>query len=111
VASQCHSGAYAGKYVIVVDEDIDPSDLEEVIWAVCTRSDPATSIEFIRRAWSTPLDPRLTPEQRAAGDFTNSRALIDATLPWEWRESFPPVNVPPLGQRRAALDRWAYLLS
>jgi UbiD family decarboxylase len=110
VASQCHTGAYAGKYVVVVDEDIDPSDLEEVIWAVCTRSDPATSIDFIRRAWSTPLDPRLTPEQRAVGDFTNSRALIDATRPWEWRESFPAVNVPPLGQRRAALDRWAHLL-
>jgi 4-hydroxy-3-polyprenylbenzoate decarboxylase len=110
VASQCHTGAYAGKYVVVVDEDIDPSNLEEVIWAVCTRSDPADSIDFIRRAWSTPLDPRLTPEQRAAGDFTNSRALIDATRPYEWRDRFPPVNVPPLVQRRAALERWASLL-
>lgn len=110
VTSQCHSGAYAGKYVIVVDEDIDPSNLEEVIWAVCTRSDPATSIDLVRRAWSTPLDPRLTPEQRAAGDFTNSRALIDATRPYEWRDKFPPVNVPPLHQRGAALEKWSYLL-
>lgn len=110
VASQCHTGAYAGKYVVVVDEDIDPSNLEEVIWAVCTRSDPVDSIDFIRRAWSTPLDPRLTPEQRAAGDFTNSRALIDATRPYEWRDRFPPVNVPPLVQRGAALERWASLL-
>jgi hypothetical protein len=77
---------------------------------VCTRSDPADSIDFIRRAWSTPLDPRLTPEQRAAGDFTNSRALIDATRPYEWRDRFPPVNVPPLVQRGAALERWASLL-
>jgi 4-hydroxy-3-polyprenylbenzoate decarboxylase len=110
VASQCHTGAYAGKYVVVVDEDIDPSNLEEVIWAVCTRSDPADSIDFVRRAWSTPLDPRLTPQQRSEGDFTNSRALIDATRPYEWRDKFPRVNVPPMNQRAAALERWSYLL-
>ena len=110
VASQCHTGAYAGKYVVVVDEDVDPSDLEEVVWAVCTRSDPVESIDFVRRAWSTPLDPRLTPERRAAGDFTSSRALIDATRPWEWRDQFPPVNVLPLAERRQALERWSYLL-
>jgi UbiD family decarboxylase len=110
VASQCHTGAYAGKYVVVVDEDIDPSNLEEVIWAVCTRSDPAESIDFVRRAWSTPLDPRLTPQQRSAGDLTNSRALIDATRPYEWRDQFPRVNVPPMNQRTIALERWSYLL-
>ena len=40
VACQCHVGAYAGKYVIVVDDDIDVSNLEELIWAMLTRSDP-----------------------------------------------------------------------
>ena len=110
VAAQCHTGGYAGKYVVVVDDDIDPSNLEEVMWAVCTRSDPADSIDIIRRAWSTPLDPRITPDQRAVGNFTNSRALIDATRPFEWRDQFPPVNVPPLSQRQAALARWSYLL-
>lgn len=110
IAAQCHTGGYAGKYVIVVDDDIDPSNLEEVMWAVCTRSDPAESIDLIRRAWSTPLDPRITPERRAAGDFTNSRALIDATRPWEWRNQFPPVNVPAQGDKQQARERWGYLL-
>ncbi|MCZ6813240.1 MAG: UbiD family decarboxylase, partial [Alphaproteobacteria bacterium] len=31
-------GAYAGKYVVVVDEDIDVTNLEEVMWAMVTRS-------------------------------------------------------------------------
>jgi UbiD family decarboxylase len=110
LAAQCHAGAYAGRYVVVVDEDIDPSDLEEVMWAVCTRSDPATSIDIIQRAWSTPLDPRIPPERKRAGDMTNSRALIDATRPWEWRDQFPPVNVPPREVRAAAKERWGYLL-
>jgi len=110
VAAQCRAGAYAGRYTIVVDEDVDPSNLEEVIWAVCTRSDPATSIDLIHRSWSTPLDPRIPPDRKAARDFTNSRALIDATRPWEWREQFPRINVPPPEDRRAALLRWGHLL-
>jgi UbiD family decarboxylase len=111
VAAQCRAGAYAGRYTVVVDDDIDPSDLEEVMWALCTRSDPATSIDIIHRSWSTPLDPRIPPDRKAARDFTNSRALIDATRPWEWREQFPVVNVPPHELRQAAMERWGYLLS
>jgi UbiD family decarboxylase len=110
VAAQCRAGAYAGRYTIVVDDDIDPANLEEVIWAVCTRSDPVTSIDFIHRSWSTPLDPRIPPERKAAKDFTNSRALIDATRPWEWRDQYPALNVPPHEERQAALRRWGYLL-
>jgi len=110
VAAQCRAGAYAGRYTVVVDDDIDPSNLEEVIWALCTRSDPATSIDIIHRSWSTPLDPRIPPERKAARDFTNSRALIDATRPWEWRDRFPVVNVPPHDARQAATERWRHLL-
>ncbi|MCL6563411.1 MAG: UbiD family decarboxylase [Firmicutes bacterium] len=110
VAAMSHAGAYAGKYVVVVDDDIDPSDLEQVMWAVCTRSDPATSIDIIPRAWSTPLDPRIEPERKAKGDFTNSRAIIDATRPWEWRDQFPKVNAPSLAQVDEARRRFGYLL-
>jgi 4-hydroxy-3-polyprenylbenzoate decarboxylase len=110
VAAQCHAAAYAGRYTVVVDEDIDPSNLEEVMWALCTRSDPATSIDIVHRSWSTPLDPRIPPERKAAKDFTNSRGLIDATRPFEWRDEFPPLNVPPRGYREAARKRWGYLL-
>ena len=69
VAAMCHSGAYAGRYVIVVDDDIDVSNLEELIWAMLTRSDPATSIDIIHNAWSTPLDPRIEPERKARRRF------------------------------------------
>ena len=64
----CHSGAYAGRYVIVTDDDIDVSNLEELVWAMLTRSDPATSIDIIHNAWSTPLDVRIEPERKAKGD-------------------------------------------
>jgi UbiD family decarboxylase len=111
IAAQCHVGAYAGRYVIVTDDDIDVSNLEELIWAMLTRSDPATSIDIIHNAWSTPLDPRIEPERKAKGDYTNSRAIIDACRPWHWRDQFPAVNMPTPEQRRIAMQKFGYLLS
>ena len=110
MASQCHVGAYAGKYVVVVDDDIDVSNLEEVIWAMITRSDPATSIDIIHNAWSTPLDPRIPPEDRLKGQLTNSRAIIDATRPYAWRDKFPLVNTPSPEYARKAREKFSYLL-
>ena len=97
------------RYVIVTDEDIDVSNLEELIWAMLTRSDPATSIDIIRNAWSTPLDPRIEPERKAIGDLTNSRAVIDACRPWHWRDKFPKVNVPTPEERRMAREKFGHL--
>jgi 4-hydroxy-3-polyprenylbenzoate decarboxylase len=88
IASQCRSGAYLGRYVIVVDDDVDITDSEEVLWALSSRSDPAESIEILRRAWSGPLDPRIPRDQVGH----SSRAVIDATRPYEWREKFPKVS-------------------
>ena len=110
VACQCHVGAYAGKYVVVVDEDIDVSNLEEVMWALVTRSDPATSIDIIKNAWSTPLDPRITPEQRERGDFTNSRAIIDACRPFHWRDQFPMVNIPSKELHAETREKFSWVL-
>ncbi len=87
VASQLPAAAYMGKYTIVVDEDIDVTNLEEVVWAVCTRTDPDTSIDFIRRAWASKAEPML---QKGQAVF-NSRAIIDACRPFEWIKDFPKV--------------------
>lgn len=110
IACQCHVGAYAGKYVIVVDDDIDVSNLEELMWAMSTRSDPAESIDIIKNAWSTPLDPRIHPKDRAEGNYTNSRAIIDACKPFHWKDQFPKANLPSPEYWQEAIDRFSYLL-
>jgi UbiD family decarboxylase len=86
LAAGCQSASYLGRFVVVVDEDVDPSDLFDVMWAVCTRCDPAQDIEFVRRAWSGPLDPMLDK-----ASSTNSRAIIDACRPFERLKDFPMV--------------------
>ncbi len=110
VASQCHVGAYCGRYVVVVDDDIDVTDLEEVIWAMSTRSDPATSIDIINRAWSTHLDPRIPTDAKEKGALWNSRAIIDACRPYEWRSTFPKVNMPSPEVKKKTMEKWGYLV-
>jgi 4-hydroxy-3-polyprenylbenzoate decarboxylase len=102
VACQCHAGAYLGRYVVVVDDDIDITDLNEVVWAMATRSDPATSIDILRRTWSGPLDPIIPPGQKGH----NSRMIIEATRPYEWRDRFPDVSQISHDTRKAFSAKW-----
>ncbi|HEX6266045.1 MAG TPA: UbiD family decarboxylase, partial [Burkholderiales bacterium] len=57
ILSQCGVGAYMSRYSIVVDEDIDPANLQEVMWAVATRTDPAIDIDIIQRGMGSKNDP------------------------------------------------------
>lgn len=85
VASQVQGGAYMGRYVVVVDDDIDPSDINDVLWAIGTRSDPARSVEILHRCWSGPLDAAIPRDQKGL----NSRLIMDACKPYEWLADFP----------------------
>lgn len=104
-------GAGFARFVIVVDDDIDPSDDEDVLWAVATRCDPATAVEVIHGHVSTALDPALPPDKRAKRDFTNSRAIILATRPYHWRKEFPRVNKASDELRTRTMEKWGHLFS
>jgi UbiD family decarboxylase len=106
----CAASARNGRFVVIVDEDIDPSNMDEVIWAMTTRVDPATDIEIVPNCWATPLDPRMPPEQTANGPHTNSRAIYYAVRPWAWRDKFPPVNRIDKDQRAAILAKYGSTL-
>ena len=106
IASQCRAGAYLGRYVIVVEDDIDITKSDDVLWALCSRSDPERSIEILRRCWSGPLDPAIPREEKGF----NSRALIDATRPYEWRETFPAVSGHSAELKDRVRKKWEKLL-
>ena len=88
----CAAAARNGRYVVVVDEDIDPTNMKEVLWAMMTRVDPPTNIEIIDGCWSTPLDPRMPPDKRDSKDHTHGRAIFYAVRPFEWKDKFPKVS-------------------
>ena len=87
VASNCMAGAYNGKWTVVVDDDVDCSDIDQVLWAMGTRFDPMTDIDLVQKAWSSGRDPMFLP-----GNF-NNRILIDACIPYnrKLRGEFPKV--------------------
>lgn len=96
LAAQCPSGAYNSKWIVVVDEDVDPTDLEQVVWAMCTRCHPPTDIDILRNTWATYLDPtRNPPEDRPYG----AKTLINACKEHKHLNSF---------SKRTALRRSMY---
>ena len=88
MASQTRSAAYMGKWVVVVDSDVNPYDSDDVMWAMCSRADP-TETGIIRKAWASGVDP-LRPRDLPASKYSNNRGIIFAVVPYERKEEFPP---------------------
>jgi 4-hydroxy-3-polyprenylbenzoate decarboxylase len=85
LAAQVPGGAYFSKWIIAVDEDVDPSNINQVLWAMSTRSNPAEDIDILHQTWSTWLDPAQNPpEERPYG----SKALINACMEHRHLASF-----------------------
>lgn len=62
------------KLVVVVDDDVDVTDVEDVMWAVATRSQPDEDVFTLPKATGNPLDP-------SSADGATSKMGIDATQP------------------------------
>lgn len=105
-AASVASAGYFGRIVVVVDSDIDPTDMNDVLWAIFTRMDPERSIDIIKRALSSPLDPAIPPDDKRY----NSRLLIDATKPFEWKDRFAIPIGPDAETKAQTRQRWGYLL-
>ncbi|MBI2316741.1 MAG: UbiD family decarboxylase [Betaproteobacteria bacterium] len=111
-ASQIHDGGGVGKYTIVVDDDIDPSDMNQVLWAVESRTDPARSIQFIDRCHTTSRDPSVSMgEKRNNKSLLVSRCIIDACQPFDWgRENWFPVARSSQEQRAKIFSKYGTAL-
>jgi 4-hydroxy-3-polyprenylbenzoate decarboxylase len=98
--------SYMARLVVVVDEDIDPSNLNDVMWAVATRCEPCEQTDIVRHAWSSALDPRIPPEQKLRGVASHSKLIIDACRPFSWADKFPPTSALSLEETRAIEEKW-----
>ena len=80
----------AGKYVIAVNDDIDPDNADALFWAMAYRANPALDLEMLghRDQGHGPRSLRNNGE--------DASVLIDATL----KEDFPPISLP----RREFMD-------
>jgi UbiD family decarboxylase len=98
--------SYMGRIIVVVDEDVDPSNLSDVMWAITTRCEPSAQVDIVRDAWSSALDPRLTADDRARGHTSHSKMIIDACKPFAWKDSYPVTSSLSLDEKRDIEDKW-----
>ena len=74
----------AGKYVIAVNEDIDPDNADALLWAMSYRANPGLDLQILHHR-----DQGHGPRSKRAGG-EDASVLIDATM----KEDFPPVSLP-----------------
>jgi UbiD family decarboxylase len=106
-------GAVSGslfRFIIIVDDDIDPSNISEVLWAVTTRCDPATGIDILREVHTLIKDPLIPPDKRKRGELTGSVAIINACKPYSWIKEFPTVLKSSEELIMRTKKKWANLL-
>jgi 3-polyprenyl-4-hydroxybenzoate decarboxylase len=105
-----------GRYTIVVEEDIDPSDMKQVLWALATRSVPEKSIQILNNCHTTSADPTVSLEEKkrykvAPKPLVSSRAIIDACRPLQWKEDWYPVSRMSPELRAKTFQKWQSVLS
>lgn len=107
LASSCPA-ARVVKLVVVVDSDVDITNVDEVLWAMLTRADlsAANTVSNVPTAFS---DPMVGEKKRALQDITTTRLIIDACRPTPWSIPFPPVNEISPEYAEQVLKKWAYL--
>lgn len=105
IASHTQAGGASNRWTVVVDDDVNPTDLTEVVWAMSTRCDPATDIEILRKGWAIPSSPGIDEENPL-----NSRAIIDATIPYDQVDTFPTVVESSSEVEEQVMEKWGDLI-
>lgn len=97
LASSLYTRSGKWKHVFVVDEDINLSDPNEVLWALTTRFQPSTDMFIIPQGITSKLDPS------SSSDGVASKLMVDATIKKNFRgEVAEPIDE----MRKQVKSRW-----
>jgi UbiD family decarboxylase len=88
-----------GKYVIAVNDDIDPDNADALFWAMSYRANPDLDLQILRHR-----DQGHGPRSRR-NEGQDASVLIDATL----KEKFPPISLPKREFMERARQIWEEL--
>ncbi len=89
----------AGKYIIAVNDDIDPDNADALFWAMSYRANPLLDMHVLPHR-----DQGHGPRSKRNGGQDGS-VLMDATL----KEDFPPVSLPKRPYMERAKKIWEEL--
>ncbi|MFF9453427.1 UbiD family decarboxylase [Streptomyces flaveolus] len=103
-----HTGWLVPKVLLVAD-DIDITDIDQVVWAMATRSHPATGHYLYPQAPGIPMVPYLTQEEVRAG--RGGKSVVSCLLPEQFHGETRGVtasfhNSYPERVRRQVTENW-----
>ena len=90
LAAGSSATAFGIRWIIVVDDDIDPFNNSELLWALGTRCDPEAAIDVIRGTLGLSGVAWESPEARRIGTYAQTCAIVLACKPYHWIKQFPP---------------------
>ena len=93
VMTQLRSG---GKIVFAVNDDIDPHNLDSVMWAMAFRCSPNEDMQIMK------YQDRGHGPSEMAGEDGDSALLVDATL----KQVYPPISLPKREYMERAREIW-----
>lgn len=100
-----------GKFIIAVDGDIDPRNMDAVWWAICYRSKPQRDVLILpgrAKGHSPPFEEASntsTAKEVFYSSADDSALLINAIL----KEPFPPISLPKREYMERAKQIWEEL--
>jgi 4-hydroxy-3-polyprenylbenzoate decarboxylase len=89
----------AGKYILAVNDDIDPDNADALFWAMSYRANPALDLQILPHR-----DQGHGPRSKRNGG-EDASVLVDATL----KEDFPPISLPKREYMERARAIWEEL--
>ena len=89
---------YMGRIVVVVDEDIDPSNMNDVLWAIMTRCDPQRDVTIIDASVTPDYQTRVLESCKDALCFGTTsiigyQSYHSALMSREVRKAFPTLPI------------------
>ncbi|MBW1801036.1 MAG: UbiD family decarboxylase, partial [Deltaproteobacteria bacterium] len=107
--------AEMGAFTVVVEDDIDPSNLDEVMWAMVTRTRLERDIHIIPDCHTNNVHPAIPPDEKRSTDkpkpITSARVVIDACRDLSWKEDWYPVARMSPELRSQIREKWGTILS
>ena len=82
------------RYALIVDDDIDPYNLEKVFWAIVTRYEAQQAVQILRRLQGEP----------------GSAVIIDGCRPFRWIDKFPRTTDISAELMKTTLEKWGKVL-
>jgi 4-hydroxy-3-polyprenylbenzoate decarboxylase len=109
------TGSRPPTHLMLVDDDIDPWNTQDVLWAMRTRCEPAEQIRIEKKVYTSVVNPWVwTPEMRKVPlekGATGSSLIVDACRPYHWKDEFNEVigDIEPVLKKHVK-DKWEQVM-